>query len=342
MSIVGGFDVHRRQITYDYLDTDTGQIYRGRIAPACRRTPREWLVRFAGRPDVAFAVEACTGWRFVVEELEQAGVTAALAEPADTARARGPKHRAKTDRTDARLLREPLARQRLPLSWIPPRQVREVRALLELYKDPRDEHTAWARRAHALLFHQGVEAAGLKLTTAEGRAALVDTEGGLSSTGRQTAAVMPRVMDLLQEELDTLARQLATHARRRPGCGALANQYGVGPVTATAIWAMLGDTRRFSSSRQAVRHAGLDVTVYSSDGKRGPGRLSKQGSPLLRWALYEAGYRAARTTAPDHAYYSEVKDRVGGNRAALSVARKIVRRSHHLPRELGDDAFAVA
>jgi hypothetical protein len=87
---------------------------------------------------VSFAVEACTGWRFVVEELERAGARAALAEPADTAQARGPKHRAKTDRTDARLLRDLLVQQRLPLSWIPPQQVREVRTLLELYKDLRD------------------------------------------------------------------------------------------------------------------------------------------------------------------------------------------------------------
>jgi transposase len=59
---------------------------------------------------------------------------------------------------------------------------------------------------------------------------------------------------------------------------------GVGEITAAALWAELGDTRRFSSSREAVRHAGLDITVYSSDGKRPPGKLSRQGSPLLNLA----------------------------------------------------------
>jgi len=155
MAIVGAFDVHRRQITFDYLDTETGEVSRGRVSPACRDTLRRWLRRFAGRDDVVFVVEACTGWRFVVEELASAGVTARLAEPAEAALARGPKRRAKTDRTDARHLRELLAGGRLPLSWIPPRHVREVRALLELYKDLRDEHTAWVQRVHATLFHQG-------------------------------------------------------------------------------------------------------------------------------------------------------------------------------------------
>jgi transposase len=59
---------------------------------------------------------------------------------------------------------------------------------------------------------------------------------------------------------------------------------GVGEITAAALWAELGDTRRFSSSRKAVRHTGLDITVYSSDGKRPPDKLSRQGSPLLNLA----------------------------------------------------------
>jgi transposase len=133
----------------------------------------------------------------------------------------------------------------------------------------------------------------------------------------------PRVLDGLDAELVVLRRQITTFARRQPGCRALQQQYGVGPITAAAIWAQLGDTRRFSASRKAVRHTGLDVTVYSSDGKRTPGHLSRQGSPTLRWALFEAGTCAAHPSSPDYDYYTRVKDRCGGNRAALSMARKI-------------------
>src|SRR5258705_11779768 len=110
MSIVGAFDVHRRQITFDYLDSETGRLLRGRIAPACRAVLRRWLAeRFADRTDVEFAVEACTGWRFVVEELERAGIEASLAETADTTTARGPKQRAKTDAHDTALNHELVA-----------------------------------------------------------------------------------------------------------------------------------------------------------------------------------------------------------------------------------------
>ena len=63
MPIVGGLDIHRKQITFDYLDTATGQVRRGQVSPADREHLRGWLARFAGRDDAAFAVEGCTGWR---------------------------------------------------------------------------------------------------------------------------------------------------------------------------------------------------------------------------------------------------------------------------------------
>src|ERR671933_2847652 len=133
MAIVGGFDVHRTQITFDYLDTASGEVTTGQIRPATREVLRHWLGRFNGRTDVAFAVEGCTGWRFVVEELQRAGVEPHLAETADTATLRGPKQRAKTDRADARLLRQLLLERRLPEAWIPSADVLEVRTLARLY-----------------------------------------------------------------------------------------------------------------------------------------------------------------------------------------------------------------
>src|SRR6476620_4396456 len=73
MTIVGGLDIHRKQLTFDYLDTVTGQVVRGRVAPADREHLRAWLARFAGHGDVAFAAEGCTGWRYVAGELAAAG-----------------------------------------------------------------------------------------------------------------------------------------------------------------------------------------------------------------------------------------------------------------------------
>ncbi|HEX9515638.1 MAG TPA: hypothetical protein VF940_05605 [Streptosporangiaceae bacterium] len=77
---VGGLGIDRKQLTFDYVDIMTGEVRRGQIVPAGRAHLRAWLARFAGRGDVAFAVEGCTGWRYVAEELAAAGITAHLAE----------------------------------------------------------------------------------------------------------------------------------------------------------------------------------------------------------------------------------------------------------------------
>ena len=146
---MGGIEIHRAQLTFDYVDGDSGEVFRGRIAPADRARLRRWLQRFTGRDGVAFALEGCTGWRYVAEELLRVGIAAHVAEPAETAARRGPKQRAKTDRSDAQLLRDLLIEGRIPESWIPPQPVLEARALVRLYKDLLDERTGWPQRVHA-------------------------------------------------------------------------------------------------------------------------------------------------------------------------------------------------
>jgi len=344
MPIVGGLDIHRKQLTFDYLDTVTGEVKRGQVAPADRAHLRAWLARFAGRDDVAFAVEGCTGWRYVAEELAAAGVAAHVGEPADTAAARGRKRHAKTDKTDSRHLRRLLAEGRLPECWVPPAQILEYRALLETYHDLRAAHTAWVQRIHAVFFHQGAPALGEgALRTEPGLEALRAAAAAcLSPAGQLQVATALDMLAAVEARMEMLRAQLRDAARHLTGAKVLAARlYGVGPVTALALTCWLGGAGRFSSSRKAVRFTGLDVTVWSSDRKGPPGRLSRQGPPVLRWAVYEAGKTHARTSAPDHGYYAAVKDRKNGKRAALSEARKIVRQACHILTELGDDALTA-
>jgi transposase len=338
MTIVGGFDVHRKQITFDYVDSETGEVRSGQIRPATRKTLRAWLGKHCLGGDGEFALEGCTGWRFVVEELTAAGATAHLADPAETAALRGRKKRAKTDRADARLLRTLLWEGRLPESVVPPTHVLEVRTAGRLYCALMDERRAWQQRIHAQLFHQGCPPIRALLSQA-GRDGLASAE--LSAAGRQYVAAALRRIDELTEEIEPLRTQLVNFARRQPGCQALERQYGVGWLSAAIMWAEIGDARRFSRSEQLVRYAGLDITVYSSDGKRSLGHLSRQGSPELRWAAFEVAKCATRPRSPDYAYYHKVAAKHDGKRATLAVERKVLRRTHHILSDLGDAALAL-
>jgi transposase len=106
-------DQHRGQITAEWLDTETGEVSRARVIPADRHGVRRFLTRFEGR-HVEVALEATTGWRPEVEELVAIAAEPYLAEPAETSALKGNNKRAKTDRADARHLRELLMAGRLP------------------------------------------------------------------------------------------------------------------------------------------------------------------------------------------------------------------------------------
>jgi transposase len=120
-------------------------------------------------------------------------------------------------------------------------------------------------------------------------------------------------IDAADAGVEPIDRWLAVYARRQPGCRALIRElFGVGAVTAPTILAELGDARRF-----------------------------RNGDAVVRWALFEAAKSSARSSAPDHAYYHDARDRLTPNRATLSVARKLVRRARHLLAALGDDALGL-
>ena len=100
----------------------------------------------------------------------------------------------------------------------------------------------------------------------------------MSSAGQLQVATALSMLTALEAHLEALRRELIKVARHLRGARVLtARLYGVGPITALALTCWLGGAGRFSSAGKAVRFAGLDVTVHSSDGKRSPGQLSRQG-----------------------------------------------------------------
>jgi transposase len=334
MAIVAGFDVHRAQITFDALNHGTGEVERGRI----RATPeavREWVGRFPGA-EVHVAVEACTGWLFVCEALprrvlwrispsrsRRAPCGATSGAPRPTARMR-----AGCERCSARgACPRPGSRRRTCASG-----ARALRKTLV------DERTTWLQRVQATLFHHGVSGVPDKLLSTAGREFLAGLE--LPDAARERIEIALAMIEALDRQLAPLERELRQLARRQTGCRALMRQFGIGELTAPTIVSELGDVTRLSAARKAVRCAGLDIGVYRSDRRSRVGKLTRQGSPQLRWALYEAAQSACRPASPDHADYLALKARgLSHTRASMTIARKLARRSFHILRELGPDAL---
>jgi transposase len=166
------------------------------------------------------------------------------------------------------------------------------------------------------------------------RAALTNPALPVSPAARQRIATAYAMMAATDAVLEPLHAHIVAFARRQPACRALMlAHFGIGELTALAVWSELGDCRRFSRSQQAVRHAGLDIKVDSSDRHRAGGYLTSQGPEVLRWALYEAAKCSSRRTSPDHAYYAATKKRLDG---------KLALRCYHTLRAVDhDQVYAI-
>ncbi len=108
----------------------------------------------------------------------------------------------------------------------------------------------------------------------------------LPEATRERIEVGLQMVEAIDHQIAPVERRLRQLARRQRGCQALMSHFGIGELTAPTILSELGDVGRLSSSRKAVRCAGLDIGVYPSDRRSPAGKLTRQGSPQLRWALF--------------------------------------------------------
>jgi transposase len=337
VTIVMGLDQHRGQITAEWVDTETGEVSRARVAPAHREQVARFLRRFEGL-EVDVALEATTGWRFVVEEVRAVGGRAHLAEPAQTSDLRGSKKRAKSDRADARHLRELLMVARLPESWISPDHILDLRARVRLRHTLTDRRGEWQQRIQAVLYHRGL-AQRRDLLTRENRAWV--ERAVLSKTAREQFTVALAMIDALDVQLAPITKQLRAYARRQAGCRALMAHYGIGALTAVTILAELGDCRRFyphatpSATRAWTSPSISPISAAAPDISPAGGRLLCAGRCSRPPRSSAATARRTATTTPRPPTGSAPTARAWRSRASCSSAATTLR-------ELGEEALQPA
>jgi len=278
------------------------------------------LVVAAGR-EVTAAVEMMSGAAWVAETLEAAGWRVQVAD-ARRARALAPLA-AKTDKIDARVLAELARRDLVPAVWVPPFQ---DRALLEQLL--RRMHlvrlrTSAKNRVFGILTQWGVRVPLSRLRRQDGLALL--ERRGVPEVWRDSVREALQTIDYLDERIVRLDQVLRPLAREDERARLLATIPGVGPLLALTIASVVGDVSRFASASQLVGYSGLVPRVHQSGESSRTGRLSKAGSPLLRWAAVEAAQHAWRPQNPWHRLYVDVRGRHGhGNAAKAAVARKVL------------------
>jgi len=322
--LYAAIDIHKNVFQAATLDRESGETRDERFA-ATAEALDDWAMRH--RPSVqVVAIEATTGWRWVARRLQEHGFEVRLVDPGQASALQGRRRRPKTDRLDARWLVLLLARELAPPAWLAPEEIQRLRDQTRLRKALSDERRRWAQRLHALLTQEGWPCQRGRLLTLAGRRWLDGL--ALAPEARAYVETVVAMLCALEAQLEPLEAELRRFARQDRRCQALETIYGVGPLIACHLLAEIGDVRRFRRARQLVRAAGLDPVVSESGESRRRGRLSKQGSPHLRWALVQAAQHAHRSSSPDLRAYRRRAARIGANRAKLTVARAIAHRAY--------------
>ena len=131
------------------------------------------------------------------------------------------------------------------------------------------------------------------------------------------------MIELLDERIAPIDEQLLEVARADARARLLRTIPGVGWLLGLTFAVEIGDIARFPSATKLVGYSGMVPQVRQSGERSRTGRLSRAGSPLLRWAAVEAAQHAWRPQNPWHRLYVDVRARHGnGNAAKSAVARK--------------------
>ena len=244
----------------------------------------------------------------------------------------------KTDARDAAHLLQLLVEERFPRIWRPSLAERDLRQLVW-----HRQKLVWMRNAvgnqlHALAMGEGV-CRKKQLWTKKGRAELEGLRlGDWASYRRQE---LLRMVDELDSSLAKLDRAVEEQSQHNQAAVLLRTHPGVGPVTSLAFVLTLGPVERFARSKQVVSYLGLNPREHSSGGKQRLGGISKQGNPMMRSLLVEAGHSAARLDEELRKDYQRLKLRRGSGVAKVAIARKLAVRMYWMLRSQASYAQLV-
>jgi transposase len=321
MSVYVGIDVHRKRSQVAVVGED-GKVAVNRNVVNGSEAMRRLIGAFPAGTPVAF--EAAYGWGWLAALLEDRGLESHMVHPLRCKAIASA--RLKNDKVDAAILAQLLRADLLPEAWIAPRGVRDLRALVRHRVSLVRLRTRMCNRIHAVAADHGYDRpAGY--WTGPGRAWLEGLD--LPPVPRHVITSCLAVIDDLGLQIAAADAALRGYARTDPRVPVLTALPGVGPFIALVIIAETGDITRFPTARKLASWTGLTPTVRGSDLKVRHGHISKQGSPVLRWALNQAAQNA-RTSPEFGPAWTAIAARRGTKIATTALARKLACRAWHL------------
>ncbi|HVM09298.1 MAG TPA: IS110 family transposase [Acidimicrobiales bacterium] len=267
-------------------------------------------------PEVA--IEATYGWYWAVDALEAQGAQVRLVNPSGL---EWENRRVKNDYRDCKDLITRMRINKLPQAWIAPPLTRELRELVRYRAKLVAIRTSFKAQIKAVLAKLGINPPVDELYGPTGTAFLDELD--LDNAFGWRIESLRELIAAVDEQIDWLDVEISSWLNDDKGYWAIRQIPGIGPVMASIFVAEIGDVTRFSSPEVLCSWAGLTPKHRESDTKVHRGKITKQGSKLVRWAAIEA-VAQIRGNPKLKADYERIAERRGTKVARVAAARKLL------------------
>src|SRR5262245_5206850 len=313
-----GLDLHKQFIEACFIDEQGTQLHR------CRLTvTRESIQSFVAKclkPSDHIVMEATTNTWELAELILPGVAKVAIANPLKVKAIAEAK--TKTDKVDAEVLAQLLRCDFLPQVWIPDKMTRLLREMCAHRAGLIADQTRIKNRIQSLLAQRLIPIAVPVLFNGCGRNWLSHLE--LNTQDRAVVDSSLRVLDQIESEEIGLQKALTQLSYDNEQIRLLMTLPGIGPAGAQALYAALGDWRRFKDGAHAAAYLGLTPSTRQSAEHCYHGSITKAGNSLARWLLTQAARQVAQHPGPLGVFFRRIEKRKSYNVAVVATARKLV------------------
>jgi transposase len=285
-------------------------------------------------PGSPVAVETIGNWSWIVDEIEAAGMVPRLVHARKAKLMMGMLN--KTDRLDVRGLNRLQRTGTLPVVWIPPGELRDLRELPRTRMVLTRQRTQLKNRIQATLAKHALELGEASDHFGKrGLSVLRDRVSALPPQASYATARLLRELVHVSEEITRLEARIRRVMGEDSGLALLKTVPGVGDILGVVLVTEIGAVERFASAAHLASYAGTTPRVHASGGKTRMGQLRGDVNRYLKWAYVEAANvnaRHHRRTPDRHVsrLYGRLRARRGHPKAIGAVARHLAEASFHI------------
>jgi transposase len=314
------FDVHKSYVMVAAVNPAQEVVLPARRVPFSRF--ESWITKHL-KPTDQVVLEATTNAWYVHDLLEPLVARVVVAHPYRVKLIAAAA--VKTDKKDTLALAQLLAANLIPEVWVPPFEVRELRALIAHRRRLVSQQTAAKNRLNSVLHRHNIVSPKGNLFSQDNQVwwQSLDLPSSEKLRIRQDLATLLHLKPQL-EELETELARLSVSDPWANQMTYLVQLPGIGMLTAMTVLAAVGDITRFPSAKKLVGYAGLGARVHASGQTHRSGGITKQGRRDLRSVLVEAAWSAVRFDPHWQEQFERLAHRIGKQKAIVAIARKLL------------------